>query len=41
MCLEEKVAVYSASANGRGKTAAQLFAKEGAKVMLADLLNAA
>jgi len=39
MRLEGKVAVISGSANGMGKTEAQLFAKEGANIVVADLLE--
>jgi NAD(P)-dependent dehydrogenase (short-subunit alcohol dehydrogenase family) len=35
--LEEKVAVVTGAASGMGKAIAELFAKEGAKVIVADL----
>lgn len=37
MKLEEKVAVVTGAASGMGKAIAQVFAKEGAKVIVADL----
>src|SRR5262245_27069217 len=39
--LDGKVALISGSACGQGATEAQLFAREGAKVVLGDLLDAA
>lgn len=37
MKLEGKVAVVTGAASGMGKAIAQVFAKEGAKVIVADL----
>lgn len=37
MKLEGKVAVVTGAASGMGKAIAQLYAKEGAKVIAADL----
>jgi len=38
--LENKVAVISGAASGMGESAARLFAREGAKVVVADILEA-
>ena len=40
MRLEGKVALISGSANGMGETEARLFAREGAQVVVADVLEA-
>ena len=40
MRLENKVAVISGAASGMGESAARLFAREGAKVVVADILEA-
>ena len=37
MRLENKVAVVTGAASGMGKAIAELYAKEGAKVIVADL----
>ena len=37
--LEEKVALISGGARGQGATEARLFATEGAKVVLGDVLD--
>ena len=39
MRLEDKVAVITGAASGQGRAAALLFAKEGAKVVVADLYD--
>jgi len=38
--LENKVALISGAASGMGESAARLFAREGAKVVVADILEA-
>ena len=40
MRLKEKVAIVTGAASGMGASTAKLFASEGAKVVLADLLTA-
>ena len=40
MRLEGKVALISGSARGMGEAEARLFAKEGAAVVVADLMEA-
>lgn len=40
MRLENKVALISGAASGMGESAARLFAREGAKVVVADILEA-
>lgn len=40
MRLENKVAIVTGAASGMGAATARLFAREGAKVMLSDLLEA-
>ena len=40
MRLQGKVALISGAASGMGKSEAEIFAKEGAKVVLADVLDA-
>lgn len=40
MRLAGKVAIVTGSANGMGATEAQLFAQQGAKVVVADILEA-
>ncbi|MED3906780.1 SDR family NAD(P)-dependent oxidoreductase, partial [Geobacillus thermodenitrificans] len=37
MKLEGKVAIVTGAASGMGKAIAQLFAKEGAKVVVSDI----
>lgn len=37
--LENKVAIVTGAARGMGKAEAELFAQEGAKVVLADILE--
>src|SRR4029453_7519707 len=39
MRLDDKVAVISGGARGQGATEARLFAREGAKVVIGDLLE--
>lgn len=39
MRLEEKIAIVTGGARGMGEAEARLFANEGAKVVVADLLN--
>ena len=39
MRLQNKVALVTGSANGMGEAEARLFAREGAKVIVADLLD--
>jgi NAD(P)-dependent dehydrogenase (short-subunit alcohol dehydrogenase family) len=38
MRLKDKVAIITGAAHGMGETEARLFAKEGAKVVVADIL---
>lgn len=40
MRLENKVALISGAASGMGESAAKIFAREGAKVIVADILEA-
>lgn len=40
MRLENKVALISGAASGMGESAAKIFAREGAKVVVADILEA-
>ena len=40
MRLEKKVALISGAASGMGASAARIFAREGAKVIVADILEA-
>ncbi len=40
MRLENKVALISGAASGMGESAARIFAREGAKVVVADILEA-
>lgn len=40
MRLENKVALISGAASGMGESAAKIFAREGAKVVVADILGA-
>ena len=40
MRLENKVAIVSGAASGMGAATARRFAKEGAKVVIADMLEA-
>lgn len=37
MKLKDKVAIVTGAASGMGKAIAELYAKEGAKVIIADL----
>ena len=39
MRLEDKVAIVSGAASGMGAATARRFAKEGAKVVIADMLE--
>jgi NAD(P)-dependent dehydrogenase (short-subunit alcohol dehydrogenase family) len=39
MRLEDKVAIVTGAASGMGAATARLFAREGAKVMLTDVLE--
>jgi NAD(P)-dependent dehydrogenase (short-subunit alcohol dehydrogenase family) len=39
MRLEGKVAIISGAASGMGAATARMFAREGAKVVIADLLE--
>ena len=40
MRLKDKVALITGAASGMGESAARIFAKEGAKVVVADILEA-
>jgi NAD(P)-dependent dehydrogenase (short-subunit alcohol dehydrogenase family) len=40
MRLSDKVAIVSGAASGMGAATARLFAQEGAKVVVADMLEA-
>ena len=40
MRLSDKVAIVSGGASGMGAATARLFAQEGAKVVVADMLEA-